>query len=116
MPSMSDGISFHYLSQQEEHKRIKSVKGGMDMAKNLLEQIIEEEVAIELEEAKAELKAQIYDEVRAECMAKWYAEGRAEGRESFLRILLNESSPTEISRKYGIPLEEVNSVAGSMMA
>ena len=100
-----------YLSRKSIES-IKSDKGGMNMAKNLLEQIIEEEVAIELEEAKAELKAQIYDEVRAECMAKWYAEGR----ESFLRILLKESSPTEISRKYGIPLEEVNSVAGSMMA
>lgn len=31
------------------------------MAKNLLEQIIEEEVAIELEEVKAGLKAKIYD-------------------------------------------------------
>ena len=104
-----------YLSRKSIES-IKSGKGGMNMAKNLLEQIIEEEVAIELEEVKAELKAQIYDEVRAECMAKWYAECRAEGRESFLRILLNQSSPTEISRKYGIPLEEVNSVAGSMMA
>ena len=78
------------------------------MARNLLEQIIEEEVAIELEEVKAGLKAKIYDEVKAEC--------HAEGRASFLRILLKESSPTEISRKYGISLEEINSVAGSMMA
>lgn len=100
-----------YLSRKSIES-IKSGKGGMNMAKNLLEQIIEEEVAIELEEVKAELKAKIYDEVKAEC----HAEGRAEGRASFLRILLKESSPTEISRKYGISLEEINSVAGSMMA
>lgn len=100
-----------YLSRKSIES-IKSDKGGMNMAKNLLEQIIEEEVAIELEEVKAGLKAKIYDEVKAEC----HAEGRAEGRASFLRILLKESSPTEISRKYGISLEEINSVAGSMMA
>lgn len=102
----------YYNVLRRNVERIKSVKGGMNMAKNLFEQMVEEEVAIELEEAKAELKAKIYDEVKAEC----HAEGRAEGRESFLRILLKESSPTKISRKYGISLEEINSVAGSMMA
>ena len=49
----------------------------------------------------------------AKGIAKGRAEGKIEGRRDFLKILLRESSASDISEKFGIPLEEVNSVANS---
>lgn len=103
----------------EIRKSVENVKkrGGLNMASNILDELIEEEVAI----AKAEMRQQFLAEGRAEGIAKGIAKGRAEGkiegrvegRRDFLKILLRESSASDISEKFGIPLEEVNSVANS---
>ncbi len=99
----------------EIRKSVENVKkrGGLNMASNILDELIEEEVAI----AKAEMRQQFLAEGRAEGIAKGIAKGRAEGkiegRRDFLKILLRESSASDISEKFGIPLEKVNSVANS---
>lgn len=36
MPSMSDGISFHYLSQQEEHREYKEWQVRNEYGKELV--------------------------------------------------------------------------------
>ena len=60
--------------------------------------------------------AKMRREGREEGREEGRAEGRNEVRSDFVRILLKDSSPSEIPRKFNIPLSEARAIERSLRA
>ena len=89
-----DWRKMYYNEMRTSTEKIKSRRRGMEKTMSLFNELVEE------------YKEDAYNEGRYE--------GRTDGMMSFLRVLLAESSPYDISKKFNIPLDEVNAVAESL--
>ena len=76
--------------------------------------------ALKDEEGEEKMAEDIFARMRREGREEGREEGRAEGRNEvrsdFVRILLKDTSPSEISRKFNIPLSEVRAIEKSIRA
>ena len=68
------------------------------------------------EKMAEDIFARMKREGRKEGREEGRAEGRNEVRSDFVRILLKDTSPSEISRKFNIPLSEVRAIERSLRA
>ena len=71
-------------------------------------------------EGGARMREDVFYRMRCEGREEGRAEGRAEGRNeersAFLSVLLKDNSPSDISKKFNIPLVEVERIRRSMKA
>ena len=65
------------------------------------------------EEGGEKMAEDIFARMKREGREEGRAEGRDEVRSDFVRILLKDTSPSEISRKFNIPLSEVRAIEKS---
>ena len=72
--------------------------------------------ALKDEEGGEKMAEDIFARMRREGREEGRAEGRDEVRSDFVRILLKDTSPSEISRKFNIPLSEVRAIEKSIRA
>ena len=79
---------------------LKDEEGGEKMAEDIF----------------ARMRREGREEGREEGRAEGRAEGRNEVRSDFVKILLKDTSPSEISRKFNIPLSEVRAIEKSLRA
>ena len=83
---------------------LKDEEGGEKMAEDIFARM------------RREGREEGREEGRAEGRVEGRAEGRNEVRSDFVRILLKDTSPSEISRKFNIPLSEVRAIEKSIRA
>lgn len=71
-------------------------------------------------EGGAMMREDVFYRMRCEGREEGRAEGRAEGRNeersAFVSVLLKDNSPSDISKKFNIPLVEVERIRRSMKA
>ena len=72
--------------------------------------------ALKDEEGGEKMAEDIFARMKREGREEGRAEGRDEVRSDFVRILLKDTSPSEISRKFNIPLSEVRAIEKSIRA
>ena len=92
----ADAGKMHYNEIRARMSALKDEEGGEKMAEDIF--------------------AKMRREGREEGREEGRAEGRNEVRSDFVRILLKDTSPSEISRKFNIPLSEVRAIEKSIRA
>ena len=96
----ADAGKMHYNEIRARMSALKDEEGGEKMAEDIF----------------ARMRREGREEGREEGRAEGRAEGRNEVRSDFVKILLKDTSPSEISRKFNIPLSEVRAIERSLRA
>ena len=67
-------------------------------------------------EGGARMREDVFYRMKREGFEEGRAEGRNEARSAFVSVLLKDNSPSDISKKFNIPLVEVERIRRSMKA